>query len=281
MENNILEKNYSQKNLDRLHETLLEIFLYVKGVCEENGLEYAIIAGTALGAVRHKGFIPWDDDLDIALRREDYEKLCKILKESGDDRYILQDITNEEGYFLPFVKVRKKGTLFVEKMYADVYREKGAFIDIFSLDEVREPGSLAFKLRLIRIKFYLHALMFRAARTYYKEHRSRARYLLDLLAYIPFAGASNKTLLDRAEKLIKKDNGKGGRYLLNFASTYKLSKEIFLKESLFPCRLYAFEGHKVSSYRDMEAYLRSLYGDYMELPPEDKRHSHEPLELKL
>lgn len=101
--------------LTQLHKTLVEILDYVVKICEENGLQYFVAYGSALGAYRHEGFIPWDDDIDIVLPRKDYEKLAKILKESNNEKYFYQDETNEKNYFLLFAKVRKNGTKFVER----------------------------------------------------------------------------------------------------------------------------------------------------------------------
>ena len=119
--------------LGKLHETLLEILDYVVSVCEENGLQYVLVYGTALGAYRHKGFIPWDDDLDIALPRKDYEKLIEIMKKSEQKKYLIQNESNEKRYYLPFSKVRKAGTLFAESIAQGMYSNNGIFIDIFPL----------------------------------------------------------------------------------------------------------------------------------------------------
>ncbi|MCI8352318.1 MAG: LicD family protein [Clostridia bacterium] len=107
-----MEKNY----LEKLHSNLVEILDYVCKVCDENNLQYFIAYGTALGAYRHQGFIPWDDDVDIALPRNDYEKLLNLLKDSNYDKYSCQNETNEKNYFLVFSKIRKNGTIFIERI---------------------------------------------------------------------------------------------------------------------------------------------------------------------
>lgn len=107
-----MEKNY----LNKLHLTLVEILDYVCKICDENNLQYFIAYGTALGAYRHQGFIPWDDDIDIALPRNDYEKLINILKKDNSGKYSCQNETNEKNYFLIFSKIRKNGTIFIERI---------------------------------------------------------------------------------------------------------------------------------------------------------------------
>lgn len=102
--------------LEKLHVTLVEILDYVCKICEENNLQYFLVYGNALGAYRHQGFIPWDDDIDIALPRNDYEKLINILKQTDSKKYSYQNEINEKNYFLIFSKIRKNETIFIERV---------------------------------------------------------------------------------------------------------------------------------------------------------------------
>ena len=121
--------DYTEDRLEQLHKVLLELFDYVREVCEKNDLPYLLIAGTTLGARRHGGFIPWDDDLDIALLRSDYEKLLTLLRQEKNLLYTLQDERNEPRYFLPFAKLRKNGTIFRESVAPDLYENPGIFLE--------------------------------------------------------------------------------------------------------------------------------------------------------
>ena len=139
--------DYSEERLKKLHLILLELLEYVDSICKQNNLQYLLIGGTALGARRHRGFIPWDDDIDIGLPREDYEKLLGILK-SRNDGYSVQDETNEDNYFCPFAKLRKNGTIFCEKISQGLYKNNGIYIDIFPIDTMNDCSSMLARINL-------------------------------------------------------------------------------------------------------------------------------------
>lgn len=273
--------NYTDERMEKLHGVLLEIFEYIKDVCEQNDLTYLVIAGTALGAYRHGGFIPWDDDLDIALPRGDYEKLLKILHDIKHPLYEIQDESNEKGYFLPFVKVRKKNTVFREAVAPFLYERNGIFIDIFPIDTEDRIDTFDFKMRSFLIKLLNHALCVKNCREYYKDRRSRGKYLVDRITSLPFCFFSNRKLLHMQKKLMTARNHKSAIYAVNYASTYSINKEAMPYEVYFPVKKITFEGKETYSYGNIENYLTRIYGNYMELPPEEKRHTHEPFELKF
>ncbi|HGR9825979.1 TPA: phosphorylcholine transferase LicD, partial [Streptococcus pneumoniae] len=131
----------------QLHETLIEILDFVKEICEKHELTYFLVFGTALGAKRHCGFIPWDDDVDIALPREHYNIFIDALSETDQSIFSLQNEDNEPNYFLPFAKLRKNNTIFIEKILDVEYENNGIYIDIFPLDFVENPDSFNFKIR--------------------------------------------------------------------------------------------------------------------------------------
>jgi lipopolysaccharide cholinephosphotransferase len=273
---------FSDNRLEQLHVTLLEILDYVRKICEENQLSYLLVGGTALGAYRHKGFIPWDDDLDIGLPREDYEKFLDIVRKDKNPVFSAQDEREEEKYFLPFAKIRKNNTVFRETMSPNIYNNVGIYVDIFPIDYVQDANTVRFKIRAYMINLISHALRFKYCRKYYKDNRSKIRYFYDWLISAPFLWCSNKRLLAVQRKLMKKDNNKAdNRYAINYASTYNWKKEIMSYDILSPLKEIEFEGRTCYSYAKMEKYLSQVYGNYMELPPEDKRHTHEPLELKF
>jgi len=126
----------SKSELKKIQNTLLEILIEVDRICRKNDIKYFLFAGTLLGAVRHKGFIPWDDDIDIAMPREDYEKFLQIVQKEPYSNYFLQNVITEiEAPFL-FSKFRKDDTLLLEKAVMNKNIHHGIFIDIFPLDKV-------------------------------------------------------------------------------------------------------------------------------------------------
>lgn len=271
--------DYSQEKLDNLHRVLVEILDYVVEICEKNGLTYFLVGGTALGAYRHKGFIPWDDDLDIAMPRQDYNNLIDILRSDNNKTYLLQDEFNEDNYFLPFIKIRKKNTLFLEAIAKGLYNNNGIYIDIFPIDYVDNYKSVGFKISLTMIRVIGYVLRFRTCQELYKEKESKPKFFLSKLLSLFFSRISNKRLLEIQRKKIYSFKGNSNRFFINFASVYSWKKEVFNYGDYLPVKEIMFEGKKYKCPSNIEKYLSQVYGNFMELPPEDKRHSHEPLKL--
>lgn len=114
---------------------MLEILDYVVDICEQHNLQYWLCGGTMLGAIRHKGFIPWDDDLDIEMPKKDYKKLVRILRKSNHPYFEFHDHSTDSNYFALFGKVRDKDSIFHEGGAARYWRKKGCFIDIFAMEK--------------------------------------------------------------------------------------------------------------------------------------------------
>src|SRR5690554_5979187 len=144
--------------LAKVHKVQLEIANEVKRICEKNNIKYFMIAGTLLGAVRHRGFIPWDDDLDIGMLRNDYKRFIELAAKELNDTYYLETWYTSSGYGMPFAKIRKNDTRYIEKSSKDVKCHPGIFIDIFPFDNV--PNNKV--LRLINeywLKFYQYLIL--------------------------------------------------------------------------------------------------------------------------
>ena len=109
-------KEYDDETLSQLHEVQIEILDEFVKICEKHQLSYSLVGGTLLGAIRHKGFIPWDDDIDVGLLREDYDKFIKIAKEELSDKYYLDCFEYNKDYYLPFAKIKKNNTIFNEHL---------------------------------------------------------------------------------------------------------------------------------------------------------------------
>lgn len=271
--------NYSKEQLEQLQQILLEILKYVDSVCKQNNLHYLLIGGTALGARRHNVFIPWDDDVDIGLPREDYEKLLTILKKKKDG-YSIQDETTEKNYFCPFAKLRKDGTIFKEKISHGLYKNNGIYIDIFPIDTLSSCSSVDAKITLGKVKILNYVLRYRYCRELYCSG-TKLRSLLNWIAYIPFVFLSRDYLIKKLKNNMVHQNKKAKRYAANLAGTNKIEKEIMTYDTFFPVKEYEFEGDMYPCPNQMDQYLRNLYGDFMVLPPLEKRKTHEPLELKF
>ena len=265
-------------DLDKLHFVLVEILDYFVSICEKNNLRYFLVYGTALGAYRHKGFIPWDDDLDVAMPRKDYQKFLEIMQHTNDD-YILQNEGNENNWFLSFSKVRKKNTIFVESIAEDVYQYNGIYIDVFPLDNIDNIKSIQNIINTKGICYIRHSLKFDACKKLYKEKYSRLRYCIESVITAPIHFASRKRVLSI---LNKKRTGKCTEENAKWIAEYDEPRALSIPyEVYFPPRKIIFEGKFYSVPNKIDEYLKIVYGDtYMEMPPVGERKTHQPIELK-
>ena len=266
-------------DVNALHNTLAEIADYVFKVCEENNLRCVMIYGTVLGAYRHKGFIPWDDDMDVGMPREDYEKFIEIMK-TKNDGYSIQNEDTEKGYFLTFSKVRKDGTEFIEKIAPDVYEHNGVFVDIFPLDFISEVGSFKSKLKKKYLNYLKHILKYNSCKQLFLKDKGFARKLVEEILSIPVKLFSNRAIIKHMERLKKADAKGEPKYLIEYDSTG--ARICFEYDVYFPSAKLEFEGRQYPVPGKTEEYLERTYGkDYMQLPPEEKRVTHEPLKITL
>lgn len=264
----------------RLHKVLVEILDYVVDICDKNNLSYFLAYGTALGAYRHKGFIPWDDDIDIAMPRKDYEKLLSILRNIKNEKYNIQDENNEKKYFLTFAKVRKNNTLLRESIAVDVYDNNGIYIDIFPVDDIEECSSIKAKLKYFVINYLIHSLKFSECSKLYLEKLGKTKYFMHKIICFPVSIFSNKSVLQKIKKIVIKEHDENNRFLVVYDDVK--SKAIIEKNFVYPLRKLEFEGKLYNVPGCIEKYLTHLYGsNYMELPPIEQRVTHNHIELRF
>ena len=264
-----------RETLRKVQQTLLEIAKEIKRVCEENDIRYFLYRGTFLGAVRHQGFIPWDDDMDFAMLREDYDKFCRIAPEKLGEKFVFQNWHTDEKYALPFGKVRKRGTLYVESKCAQL-EENGLYIDIYPLDFAPEAeadrAALAKKLlHLFRVK------LMKSRYTPWKEEEKTI--LIKRLGYTAYQAASlfttQKKLIDTYEAAFRAAGESGTLYEQSaLPTTYYFDRKFYEESAMYPFEDTFFPGPK-----DYDTVLRNLYDDYMTLPPEDKRENRHQIKV--
>lgn len=262
--------------LTRLHKIELEILDEVVKVCEENNIKYFLVGGTLLGAVRHKGFIPWDDDIDVGMLREDYDKFIKIAPEKLNKKYYLQCYETDDKSYFPFAKVRKNGTIFNEELIKDYNTHKGIYIDIFPLERINDPKSKKLELDAVLIKNIWETHLHKVG-----AHPKITDCRHPVISFI-MNFKSKKGLENWQMKLVKKQNIPNGKYICCLVGAYDYRKDIYEYDKLFPLKKIEFEGKQYNCFKDYDHYLRKLYGDdYMELPPEEKRVTHNPVEINF
>ena len=243
---------------------------------DDNNLNYSLAGGTLLGAIRHKGFIPWDDDIDLLMSRNEYDKFLKLFKEnnniSGTSLYVHSNELNNLN--LPYTKVYNKNIFAHDERFNDKY-EKYLWIDIFPLDgfsdDIKECEKIYNKKQLYRRLLLIRKSTFNYIFTNSKNiikmiGKLFIKLLLHLLPSSYFA--------NRITKLAKNYSYDDSRYVGNISWGYGLKERIDKKlyEELI---LMKFEDIKAKGYKEYDKILTEVYGDYMTLPPEEERKTHD------
>ena len=260
--------------LRRLQLTELELLTEVDRICRKRGIHYNIIAGTLLGAVRHGGFIPWDDDADVAMLRSEYERFREACQQELDtEKYCFQDHTCTPGYRWGYGKLRRRDTLFLREHQEHMPYEQGVFIDIFPLDAVSDSplGRAAENFGCFLLRKCLWARVGRYASPVPAERR-----LYALLDAIP-----EKTLLSALDRKIRRCARRDTQWvrILMFPTPnrqYGYKKKWYVGE-----KTILFEGQAFPGITEAEEYLRFKYGDYTVLPPPEKRKVHPVSAIRL
>lgn len=254
------------ETLAKLHQFEIYALDEVDRICRKHNLVYYLVGGTLLGAVRHHGFIPWDDDLDIAMPRDDFEKFFELAKEELNDRFYLQSTFSSEGYNKIFAKIRINNTVFLQEDVSHIQMHHGVFIDIFPLDSGKQKRSLTVKIKTsISNLLTTHISARKGIFPLVLKHR--------LLSFIPVSFC-----VKLRDALLK---GRGD-YYLNYGSQYGIVKQTIAKSHYDPPCQLEFEGKEYMAPCDYIFILERLYGDnFMELPPLEKRRTHNPVRLSF
>lgn len=246
------------KGLQDAELSMLKEFI---SVCEKHGLKYYLIGGTCLGAIRHGGFIPWDDDIDVALPREYYEKFIKIAEPSLPEYYFLQTFETDKEYPNCFAKIRDSRTTFIESSVKNLKINHGAYIDIFPLDYYPEKNGKIFELKVFIAKARLSAVFSSTT-----SLKMRAVQLLAKILHPSFI----KTL--HSLNSFVKSFSKADYYVNAFGTTGR-PKKIPI-ECFGDGTSVKFEGIDAIVPSDYKNYLEIIYGDYMTPPPPEKQICH-------
>lgn len=258
-----LMENYIEvHSLEVKQRLLLELMRRFHTLCEENHLVYNIFGGTMLGAVRHGGFIPWDDDIDVTMPRPDYEKMVALVREKYSDSLTLHAYP-DKNYIYPYAKIGMKGTVLRESYVKRRYNQLSLNIDVFPNDGYPGDTSVLKKYEALERAIILC--------TYRNQIvGSIPRRVWRIAKRSVFAVIGVDHLVKRQIDLLSKYPLDGNEYMLcqgaGWGEKGKLKKDLYYER-----RLYDFDGIQVWGIRDYHDHLTMLYGNYMELPPEEKR----------
>lgn len=273
---------YSNEELQQIQKLELEALKVIIDICTRLNIEYFLIGGSALGAVRHGGFIPWDDDIDVGMTRENYRRFLKDAPQLLPDGYQMQTpyMDRRVPYF--YSKVRIDGTKFIEYCNHRVKMHHGVYVDVFPFDEVPDDEEKN-KKQFDQVQRLIRVFSLRQSPDVSMEPQTPKERLVAVTRRLSHYAAKlvpYRLLYDNLEKEITKYNGTSQKALacLNFP---KRKTEYILKEDLYPLSEYRFEGLNVLIPGNYDAYLKTHYGDYMQLPPPEQCFGHKPYCVEL
>lgn len=244
-----------------LKQKLLEMAKVFHKFCQENDIKYYMLGGTMLGAIRHKGFIPWDDDIDFGVPRKDYDRML-TLRDKLPDGYTFNVPSDGKHFKYGFCKMYDENTTYVESGL-DTLFVGGVFIDVFPLDEIGDDLQKANKLskKIHSKKRIISSIYQKGGRTTFLK--SVAARCLQILPESP-------KWFDMPYNVIKKFKGKSSLYWINvYGAAQPLPAKCFGEP-----KLYDFEDTQFYGVEDYDTYLKLSFGDYMQLPPEEERKGH-------
>ncbi len=266
---------YEEETLKKLQDMERKILKYFAGICEENNIDYYVYGGSLLGVIRHKGFIPWDDDIDVAMFRDDYERFVEAFNKKKSEKFYLVSPESEDSYFLYFPKLMMKETKFREWWADQVDFESGIFIDIFILDGLPK-NKLHQKLHILRSRFLVRLLSISQLK--FRGYPMFTQIVVNILHRLfKVFRITNEKLKKKTFKVFKKYNAKDTKQC--FCASTVVYPPIFEKAQHWPARRAKFDGIDVSIPNKAEEILTIIYGDYMKMPPESERFNHMTSEI--
>lgn len=269
-----------QEALEKLQQEELDMLVVLRQVCEQIGVPWFLDSGSALGAARHQGFIPWDDDIDVGMLRDDYERFLREAPSVLPEGYSLHTFDNTHGFAGMFAKLYRDGTEFVTQETLDAGCEQGIFIDIFPYDALAiDPKQRRQQIRNVRISQYLSYL-------YHSGHIVVPhKGLLGKLEkaacrcahVIVHAVCNRERIRDRFNKsILPKSQQSGDLIIFAWAGMQPLTKDL-----LYPTKKVEFCGQLMPAPNQLARYLEKMYGNWQALPKLEDRRTHLPLLLSF
>lgn len=271
--------------MNDLQKKELELFKAFAEVCEKHHLQYFLVGGSALGAIRHKGFIPWDDDIDVGMPRKDYDQFMLLQDEFKGTPYFIQNFRTDPCYVYNYGKLRDSSTTFIENLYKNHRINHGVWLDIFPIDgfsKKKKPREkFANKIMYIWLQVYCSYMW--ALRRKVRKQTWLKDILLNIAAgfffILDIGHYRNKKVERIVHKIPLEESTMGGNFFGFNMKREAMDSSIYKEFIKVP-----FEDTEAYVLKNYDTYLRNLYGEYMTPPPEGKQyghHHHKGLDLNM
>lgn len=262
-------------NLDLLHQVDLDIVKEVVAICERHGFTYFMLGGTMLGAIRHKGFIPWDDDIDLGIPRKDYEAFLDIAQKELSPHLKIVNYRTDPEYHYYITRILDTETKVVEERIGNNDKYTHASIDIFPIDGTPNNDIMR-KIYFFRVLYHraLMSLCYKDSIDRKRKRSTAEKVLLWVMEKVPVERMTTSyKQKEKIDKLLRKQKIQGAKYIGNIMGAYR-TREIVPAEFYGKGKMYPFEDIELRGMEMADEYLTWTYGDYMKLPPKDKRKTH-------
>ena len=259
--------------MNKAQKKQFELLKELDRICKKNNIKYFLCGGTLLGAVRHKGFIPWDDDVDIEMLREDFEKFKKVCKKDLNKKYFYQDIETDKYYGNLFAKLRINNTKYVERITKNTKAHNGIYLDIFPIDnydDIDKPNIK--KVIILRMLLLLKNKYIIDANTFVKKIELLCLKIMSLFF-------TKKCIINKINKLVRNNTNKDSEKVIDYFDVL-FDRLVYQRKWYTKQKEYEFEGRKFTGTYYYDEYLTHLYGDYMKIPPKEDRVTHDIVEIE-
>lgn len=278
-------KEYDDFTLKRIQEVELEILKDFMDICDRHGLDYFGIAGTGIGALRHHGFIPWDDDIDVAMPRDDFEKLLPLVEKEMGDKYLIMNAERYPNYPLMTTRMTMRGTKFKEEALKNIDAPLGIFLDLYPLDKVSDNPKEA-RRQARDAWFWSKFLILRSIpfpMLGFSGWKAKIIHAICGLAHLVLSilHVPKTWIYKKAYEAETRSNHYTKTKNLDFFCDTTPYMNLYAVKDIYPLRKLPFEDVELNFPHNLHNNLTGMYGDYMQLPPEEKRKNHYPYELEF
>lgn len=277
-------REYDAQLLRKVQMTEKHILEKFISICEKYELKYFLVFGTLLGAIRHKGFIPWDDDIDVGMLREDYEKFLEVAQEECGDEYFVQTVNTDSKFHLYYAKMRMSDTEFVEKSLQSAGSASGFYIDIFPYDVLPDDDK---EMRQY-LKQAINCGMLLSVNRSKEPQIAQGTMLVNIIKRavwfvlhygMKILGISGDYVWNRCARVMRKYENCVGKRVTTFL--VDAEESIIFMDELEEVVDLEFEDIIVKAPKGYVKILERYYGDYMTLPPKEQRVNHVPVRIRF